>query len=538
MRTASIRELSGDLITELTSRGENLGITNKGALAGVLIPLTKETVQRITHQDAAGLATSLRQAEAEMEAGERLTTLSELAADSATQGTRPGFSRVGIRELSGRRLEQAAQAGEALVVTNGRVMIALVIPVTPAWVERLIEGSIARFLGADMPEAPVLGNQMPSSVGDGRAMPHTPQGAPLAGTPVREAVVRDILHRRAIGIRIIADAPDERERLVGVVTDPLAHITAGPVELPLENIEEGHVFSQILTLVDRLRGEIEVGKHLIGVGLEIGGHVHQGRVVYSPNARWDHFPLADQLTESLGIPVVLENDANALAVHERWFHGIDADRFAVVLVTPLGIGCGLVIDGRVYRGGQGMAGELGHVPVEFGTSETVKCRCMNPGCAEGVATPRAIENTLPEYGFTEGYERALASSHLDSVKTVFELAGAGLGRAVSNVINLLNPEKIVFYEQTGLLGQPRTFHIESNAPASGVPRIYTGAMIAAMRKYAFSSGAENCQFIIRRLTDEHGARAAAASLIHQTTRARVFENAEPAAPHRSHDLRG
>jgi predicted NBD/HSP70 family sugar kinase/antitoxin (DNA-binding transcriptional repressor) of toxin-antitoxin stability system len=532
MRTASIRELSGDLITELTSRGENLGITNKGALAGVLIPLTKETVQRITHQDTAGLAASLQQAETEMESGERLTTLSELIVEPATQGVRPGFSRVGIRELSGKRLEQAAQAGEALVVTSGRVMIALVIPVTPAWVERLIEGSIARFLGGDMPETPVFGSQMPSSVGDARTTPT------LVRTPVHEAAVRDILHQRAIGIRIIADAPDDRERLVGVVTDPLAHITAGPIELPLENIEEGSVFSQILTLVDRLTGEIEVGKHLVGVGLEIGGHVHQGRVVYSPNARWDNFPLADQLTESLGIPVVLENDANALAVHERWFHGINADRFAVVLVTPLGIGCGLVIDGRVYRGVQGMAGELGHVPVEFGTSETMKCRCMNPGCAEGVATPRAIENTLPEYGFTEGYERALASSHLDSVKTVFELAGAGLGRAISNVINLLNPEKIVFYEQTGLLGQPRSFHIESDAPASGVPRIYTGAMIAAVRKYVFSSGAENCQFIIRRLTDEHGARAAAASLIHQTTRARLFESAEPATPHRSHNLRG
>jgi predicted NBD/HSP70 family sugar kinase/antitoxin (DNA-binding transcriptional repressor) of toxin-antitoxin stability system len=517
MKTIGIRELSAASIATAAAEGGMLGITNNGALAGVLAPIDEETVQRMTDRDQASVLASAERAEAELASDERLSTLSELLAEPVSASRHVGgFQRIPIRELSGARLEQAAQAGEALIVTRDRLVVALIVPVTHGWIEDLVEQNIAQFLGTDIAHTSSAGvspaHVRPSPSLVPRRLLSVGTGAARAGVTLPPSPAGEALRQRAIGIKIISDAPGNRERLVGVMTDVLACIVSGPIEIPLSNMAENEVFAKIITLVDQLC-ESASGERLLGVGLEIGGHVHKGRVVYSANARWDHFPLAPRLSDSLGLPVVLENDANALAMHERWFRGIDDECFAVVLITHLGVGCSLVLDGRVYHGVHGMAGELGHIPVEFGDRETKKCRCDNPGCLEGAATPNAIALTLPEFGFSSGYDTALEDPHNETVETVFGQAGAAMGRAVSMLINLFNPSAVIFHAPTHLLGSPRSFRIESEIPASGVARPYVGAMTRAMREHAFSTAAEDCRFIVRTSEDEDGAAAAAACLI-------------------------
>jgi predicted NBD/HSP70 family sugar kinase/antitoxin (DNA-binding transcriptional repressor) of toxin-antitoxin stability system len=504
MRRVSIRELSGDVVGDV-AHGEFLGITNNGALAGLLVPLTDEILQRLAHSDADDTAARVRQAEADIAAGHLPEDLQAVLREPAPELAAPAsFSRVSIRDLKGDRLAEAARTGERLIVTRDRVAVALFLPVSVEWVDRLVEASVGRFL--DGTASAKLG-VTPQMIGEGRSI--------LSTRPVSHGSSgREFLQQRAIGIRIIGDAPDHRERLVGVVTDMLARPLVGPFEQPLATLDEGDVFAQILTLVDSLRAHMADTDVLAGVGVEIGGHVDQGRVAYSANARWDHFPLADLLSSSLGVPVVLENDANSLAMYERGFHGIDDKHFAVVLLTHLGVGCGLVLDGRLYRGARGMAGELGHVSVEFGDPHIARCRCMNPGCLEGVATPRAIEITLHEQGFEGNYATALQRIDDERVRSVFALAGASLGRGISSVLNLLNPSAVVIYGPSELIGQPRRFYADSHEYGFGLAALYTREMIETIRTRAFSSGADECQFFVRSTTDDQGARAAAACLIH------------------------
>jgi predicted NBD/HSP70 family sugar kinase len=329
---------------------------------------------------------------------------------------------------------------------------------------------------------------------------------------IRGSSGREFLQQRVIGIRIIADAPGHG-RLLGIVTDMLARVVADQIELKLESFDESKSFAQILTLVDDLRAQIGTDERLVGVGLEIGGHVYQGRVVYSANAHWGLLPLEDRLADVLRLPVVLENDANALAIYERRFEGIAEDSLAVILLTYFGVGCGLILDGQIYRGVRGMSGEIGHLPISgVANRGEVPCRCGNDGCLERIATPSAIEEDLKTAGFEGGYEVALESATVDEVSKAFKFAGAALGSGAATIINLLNPSAMVFYGPSDLLGQSREFHIDSPA---GAANDYAGAMVAAIRSHAFSTGASDCRFIVRNSVDVYGAQAAAACLINK-----------------------
>ncbi|HEX6077395.1 MAG TPA: ROK family protein [Micromonosporaceae bacterium] len=533
MRRVSIRELSADVIRNCANDSEGLGVTSKGALVGVLIPLTHDVLQRLATNDADELTASA--AEVRAGAGGPPTNLRDVLQDPAPPtGRADDFSRVSIREISGALLERASSTGKPLVVTIDRIDVAVFLPLLSSWVDRLVTESVGRFLSD-----PVTDNSGPAAHVD------TNTEVPAQLTRVSG---RRFAGQRAIGIRIVGDARGDRERLVGVVTDGLARIKVDPITLPLERLDETYVVEQILSLIDMLRSHIDDTDDLIGVGIEIGGHVSQGRVVHSTNIHWDQFPVADQLSEIIGLPVVLENDANALAIHERYFEGISADNFSVVLVTHLGIGCGLVLDGRLHRGSRGMAAELGHVPIanvplpsshasrhtqapsqgsifqpsgsiEDTESEVRRCRCGNLDCLECIATPQGIEATLHANGFTGSFEDALKASQDPLVRDVIARAGTALGNGIAILLNLVNPEAIVLYGPLEVVGAPRQFHVENfntvaDAKAvTGAGRIYTDAMVDSIRNHVFSNAADACQFIVRIRSDEKGAKAAAACVI-------------------------
>src|SRR3954453_2060622 len=187
--------------------------------------------------------------------------------------------------------------------------------------------------------------------------------------------------------------------------------------------------------------------HVIGVGMALAAPVDRetGAVFAEgilPN--WGGVQPAAEMQARLGLPVQLENDANLGALGEHVFgagHGVDD--MAYVRLSA-GIGVGLILGGRPYRGRTGIAGELGHVRVDPGG---VICRCGNRGCLETVAAPRVVaallERTRQE-PITVARLLELVHAGDRGARRAVADAGTVIGEAIAAVVNVLNPELIVF----------------------------------------------------------------------------------------------
>ena len=129
---------------------------------------------------------------------------------------------------------------------------------------------------------------------------------------------------------------------------------------------------------------------LAGVGVGVPGFIRmkEGVLAYSPNLPYlENFPIRDEIRRRLGAPMILENDANAAALGEKWMGaGRDVDDL-VLLTLGTGIGGGIISGGRVLRGFVGMAGELGHITV---VPNGNPCGCGNQGCLEKAASATAV----------------------------------------------------------------------------------------------------------------------------------------------------
>ena len=181
----------------------------------------------------------------------------------------------------------------------------------------------------------------------------------------------------------------------------------------------------------------------------------KGAVVSTPNVPClDGFPLAAVLKSELECPVILENDANAAAVGEMW-QGAGRDHRTIVCLTlGTGVGGGIILDGKVWRGADGSAAEIGHISVNpFGG---VKCPCGSHDCLEVYASATAIvrqaRERLPHYpGSRLHRDEELTSEKVycaglegDALALeVFKVMGVYLGAGVASLINVINPEIVI-----------------------------------------------------------------------------------------------
>jgi len=198
-------------------------------------------------------------------------------------------------------------------------------------------------------------------------------------------------------------------------------------------------------------------KELKAVSLVVPGtvNVEAGMVVKAPNLPClDGFPLAAALTNELGLPAILENDANAAAVGEMWQGAARGCRTIICVTLGTGVGGGIILDGELWRGVDGAAAEIGHMCVDpFGG---VACTCGSRGCLEVFASATAIvrmtREASPRYpeSVLHGRKNLTAESIFAAGLTGDELAleifrrmGVYLGIGLANLINILNPEMIV-----------------------------------------------------------------------------------------------
>src|SRR6476620_4676057 len=183
--------------------------------------------------------------------------------------------------------------------------------------------------------------------------------------------------------------------------------------------------------------------------------VEEGAVVTAPNLPClDGFRLAAALTEQLHLPAFLENDANAAAVGEMWRGAAVGCKTIICVTLGTGVGGGIILDGKLWRGVDGAAAEIGHMCVDpFGG---VACTCGSRGCLEVFASATAIvrmtREASPRYpdSILQGKDDRTAAMIFEAGKQGDELAleifrrmGVYLGIGLANLINILNPEMIV-----------------------------------------------------------------------------------------------
>jgi glucokinase len=173
-------------------------------------------------------------------------------------------------------------------------------------------------------------------------------------------------------------------KVLGAVVDPAGHVVAMD-RRPTEGHDVRRVEDTIVDLVTGFAREHDVA----AVGIGAAGFVDVTRtvVMFSPHLDWRREPLRARVAERIRLPVVVDNDANTMALAECRFGAGRGHRFVLCLTLGTGIGGALVLDNRVYRGANGMAGEFGHMQV---VPEGHRCECGNRGCWEQYASGNAL----------------------------------------------------------------------------------------------------------------------------------------------------
>lgn len=190
----------------------------------------------------------------------------------------------------------------------------------------------------------------------------------------------------------------------------------------------------------------EPSARLLGVGLGVPGLADErSRTVEAPLVGWHGLPLAAALEERLGLPILIDNDVNTLAVAERLYgRGRSVDHF-LTLTMGRGVGLGIVVNGELYRGKRGGAGEFGHLRV---ARDGPVCHCGKTGCLEAFVADDALVASAVAAGVLRPGDGAgrlldLADSGDHGARHIYAQAGGILGRAVAGLVNVLSPQLIL-----------------------------------------------------------------------------------------------
>jgi N-acetylglucosamine repressor len=230
-----------------------------------------------------------------------------------------------------------------------------------------------------------------------------------------------------------------------IASSDLAGVVLQQESFPTDPVPE-RTTNRIIKIIRKFsyQGSIE------GVGVSIPGLVTPatGNVIFVPYFKWRDLPIAETISKSTGLPVTIDNDANAVALAELWFgrpEVRDARDFIFVLVAD-GVGTGIIFDGQVYRGVRGAAGEFGHMIV--GSDAPVPCSCGNDDCWEAFASERAATaryQTLRASAVPPNFEtlidRALAGEQ--DAKTALTETARYLAIGISNLVVGFSPEAVI-----------------------------------------------------------------------------------------------
>jgi glucokinase-like ROK family protein len=202
------------------------------------------------------------------------------------------------------------------------------------------------------------------------------------------------------------------------------------------------------------------GLRALGIGVGLPGLVNfpRGELMLAPNLHWKNVPLQQLWIEKFALPVYVENEANAAALGEFYFGQAQAVENFIYLSAGIGLGGGVILNGKLFRGSNGYASEIGHMTID---PQGSLCSCGKHGCLETLAGPRAVVErvgrTLKTGLASSMSELQNGSSTPLTFENVIEAAqandpvalaaledvGRALGIGVANLVNIFNPELIV-----------------------------------------------------------------------------------------------
>jgi predicted NBD/HSP70 family sugar kinase len=298
-----------------------------------------------------------------------------------------------------------------------------------------------------------------------------------------------------IGIKVMGD------HLVGALVDLEATVlmraaipfAAGTPEQLVEAVSE---------LVSRL---IETGgvspQKLIGIGVGLPGIIdaQKGILRQTPFFNWQNLPIREMLSKKLEQSVYIDNDVNTLTLAEKLFGAGQGKQQFLVLTIGRGIGLGIVINGQLYHGVGGGAGEFGHTLI---SPNGPRCDCGKSGCLEAYIGEKGLlqsaSSFLPAEAANIDSLVHLASIGNPEAVHILSDAGAMLGRAVSNLVNTLNPECLIISGEGIRYGD-----------------VFFDAMRSSLNQYATSSMLQDLTVRIDPLGDDAWARGAASLALDQ-----------------------
>lgn len=301
-----------------------------------------------------------------------------------------------------------------------------------------------------------------------------------------------------IGLKLAAD------HVTGALTNMEANVIIKQTIL-LEGRSLDNVLSCIVDIVTDLLKEGKVQKNkLLGVGLGMAGIINSenGQLKYTSIFDWHDVNIVELLTKRLKVPIYVDNDVNTLALTENWFGaGRGMDNFLLVTVGR-GVGMGIVINGQIYRGSFGGAGEFGHTVIEINGP---LCDCGKHGCLESIASDPAIMKRAAEEILQGKLQKnikdindliSLGNNGNAVVQKIFAKAGEALGVGIANLVNIFNPQLVIISGEGVRAGE-----------------LLMNPMKIAIKKNVFNGLFELTEIVIDPLDDDAWARGSASLVL-------------------------
>jgi predicted NBD/HSP70 family sugar kinase len=255
-----------------------------------------------------------------------------------------------------------------------------------------------------------------------------------------------LINNKAFYVIGVDAGPEKIECMLADLSGRIVERTSSQLITPISNEEF------LETLTNSIRNILQATtldtEKVVGIGVAMHGvvEVETGISLFAPNLGLTDIPIKDELEKAFKIDVKVENDARAMALGESWFgdHGELSSMLAVNIGR--GVGAGLVIEGNLYHGAQDIAGEVGHMTIDL---HGEICECGNRGCLQTFATGSAIAKQAEKFMRPENipltgervYELALKGNP-DCIRILKE-TGITIGVGLTNLIHIINPEKIV-----------------------------------------------------------------------------------------------
>jgi len=263
------------------------------------------------------------------------------------------------------------------------------------------------------------------------------------------------------------------------------------------------------SVIDELAAENAIKyEQIVGCGIGAPGaiDVPNGVITRSPHfPEWENYPMRQALSERLKMRVELENDVNAIARGEQWCGAAKGERNFLCLALGTGFGGGICLDGKIWRGVRGMAGEVGHINSD---PEGVPCNCGSRGCIETLASQTALIRRVKEDDFRPVLDSV--ESDADIPRRLSELTRAGnvearaywsemgkaLGIMLAGVLDLLDLKVLIF--------------------CGGLSRsldLFSPMMLEYIRRYSYPAVYEGLEIRAGQLWEDAGVYGSAANLL-------------------------